>query len=129
MTTFNAQLADYYRWTYMYFTRGGPFLSKRHTVKKKPGGRGRTSYVLCRAVRDARLYMGYFWEILCTFPGRWVPFFNKISVFFLQGGYLIWRKFLYLSNKIEPICKKFSVFYSTKLVHFTRKISVYFYKI
>ena len=88
-----------------------------------PGG----GHFLCQAVRDARLYMGYFWEIFCTFSVRWVPFFNKISVFFLQGGYLFWRKILYLSDKMEPIYKKFSVFYSTKLLHFTHKISVYFY--
>ena len=87
-----------------------------------PGG-----HFLCWAVRDARLYMGYFWEIFCTFSARWVPFFNKISVFFLQGGYLFWRKILYLSNKMEPIYKKFCEFYSTKLLHFTHKISVYFY--
>ena len=84
-------------------------------------------HFLCRAVRDARLYMGYFWEIFCTFSARWVPFFNEISVFFLQGGYLFLRKILYLLNKMEPIYKKFSVFYSTKLLHFTHKISVYFY--
>ena len=88
----------------------------------------RGGHFLCRVVRDARLYMGCFWEFFCTFSARWVPFFNKISVFFLQGGYLFWRKFLYLSNKMEPICKKFSVFYSKKLLHFTHKISVYFYK-
>ena len=89
------------------------------------GGGG--GHFLCRAVRDARLYMGYFWEIFCTFSARWVPFFNKISVFFQQGGYLFWSKILYLSNKMEPIYKKFSVFYSTKLLHFAHKISVYFY--
>ena len=87
----------------------------------------RGGHFLCRAVRDARLYMGYFWEIFCTFSARWVPFFNKISVCFLQGGYLFWRKILYLSNKMEPIYKKFSVFYSTKLLHLHIKISVYFY--
>ena len=75
--------------------------------------------------------LGYTWVIFekfsVLFSARWVPFFNKISVFFLQGGYLFWRKILYLSNKMEPIYKKFSVFYSTKLLHFTHKISVYFY--
>ena len=78
----------------------------------------RGGHFLCRAVRDARLYMGYFWEIFCTFSARWVPFFNKISVFFLQGGYLFWRKILYLSNKMEPIYKKFSVFYFRKVAAF-----------
>ena len=47
---------------------------------------------LCRAVRDARLYMGCFWEIFCTFSVTWVPFFNKISVFSPQGGYLFLKK-------------------------------------
>ena len=88
----------------------------------------RGGHFLCRVVRDARLYMVCFWEIFCTFSAIWVPFFNKISAFFLQGWYLFWRKFLYLSNKMEPICKKFSVLYSTKLLHFTHNISVHFYK-
>ena len=70
----------------------------------------RGGHFLCRAVRDARLYMGYFWEIFCTFSARWVSFFKKISVFFLQGGYLFWRKILYLSNKMEPFTRNFLYF-------------------
>ena len=31
---------------------------------------------------------GLFLKFFCTFSARWVPFFNKISVFFLQGEYL-----------------------------------------
>ena len=105
------------------------FISLCLTVQPRGGGGGGgggTSYV--------RQYwmLGYTWVIFekfsVLFSARWVPFFNKISVFFLQGGYLFWRKFLYLSNKMEPIYKKFSVFHSTKLLHFTHTISVYFYR-
>ena len=71
---------------------------------------GRGGHSLCWAERYAKLYF-------CTFSARWVPFFNKISAFFPRSGYLFWRKFLYLSSKMEPICKKFSVFYFTKWVH------------
>ena len=74
--------------------------------------RGGWGHFLCLAVRYARPYMGCFWEISVLFKisTRWVPFFNKISEFFPQGGSLFWRKFLSLSSKMEPICKKFSVF-------------------
>ena len=58
-------------------------------------------HFLCSVVRYARLYMGCFREIFCiffremgtfcqqnfcTFSMRWVLFFKKLSVFFVQGG-------------------------------------------
>ena len=33
----------------------------------------RGGHSLCWAVRYARLYMGCFWEMFCTFSVRWVP--------------------------------------------------------
>ena len=51
----------------------------------------------------------FFQQNFCIFSPRWVSILKKISVFVEQ---------------MEPICKKFSVFYSTKLVQFTHKISV-----
>ena len=75
--------------------------------------------------------LGYTWVVFekkLYFFREMGTFFQQISVFFLQGGYLFWRKFLYLPSKIESICNKFSVFYFTKLVEFTLKISVYFFK-
>ena len=84
------------------------------------GGVGGTSYVGQYGM------LGYTWVIFekfsVLFPRDGFLFLTKFLYFFLQGGYLFWRKFLYLSNKMEPICKKFSVFHSTKLLHFTHKI-------
>ena len=91
---------------------------------KRSGERG-TPYV------GRYVMLGYTWVVLSNFLYFFCEmgtFFNKISVFVPQGGYLFQRNFLYLPSKMEPICKKFSVCYSTKLVKFKQKISLYFCK-
>ena len=93
----------------------------------------RGGHFLCRVVRDARLYM---------------VIFEKFSVLFPRDGYLFSTKFLYFSARWVSILKTisvwisvfveqdgtdlqeiFCVYYSTKFLHFTHKISVYFYEI
>ena len=54
----------------------------------------------------------FFQQNFCIFSARWVYILKKNSVFVEQDGTHL---------------QEFSVFYSTKFLHFTHKISVYFY--
>ena len=91
------------------------FINSRHSTDspRGGGGGGDTSYV------GRYVMLGYTWvvfEKFLYFSARWVPFFNKISVFFCKVGIYFEVNFCILSSKIEPICKKFSAFYSTNLM-------------
>ena len=88
-----------------------------------PGASG--GHFLCRAVRDARLYMGYFWEIFCTFSARgtffqqnvcifsvrWVSILKKNSVFAQQDGTHLQEIFCILLHKVaEFYTSNFCIF-------------------
>ena len=90
--------------------------SKIHREPSPPG-----------VVRYARLYMGCFREIFCTFfPGmgtffqqnfctfsmRWVLFCKKLSVFFVQGGCFFVGFFFCVFQSWVPFTQNFSVFSS-----------------
>ena len=55
-----------------------------YNTPEKVGGGG---HFLCLAVRDARLYMGYF-KFSVPFPRDGYLFSTKFLFFLLQGGYL-----------------------------------------